>query len=652
MFRTKPLLFIFTVLLSLSTAFGQTAAPEDADEKNMGTIIHLLGYLGRDYPNAVQDGKIISELEYDEMLEFSSQVLKLVDESESLKQKSPNIISNIHKLMEVIDNKGDAETVNNYATQLKDEIIQLTGMKTFPDSWPDLKTGALLYTRHCSVCHGIKGDGNGPGAVGLDPLPTDFLDAEGMREVSPYQAYNTVKLGVPGTSMLPFTNFKESDFWDVAFYVKSLRFLDDDTDSVELRKIFAEILPQTDLKTIAVSSDTELNKLLGLKNDNSTALKALRQLKPLQENYVSLTLAKEKLSSALEFYKVGDFSSAKSNALTAYLEGIEPVETRLRSINPTFTVNLESQMMKVRQLVSKGGNATQVSNEVEKALQMIDRSEQMLSSQQLNYWLTFVLAASIMLREGLEAFLVLFIILVIARNLGANKATYWIHGGWITAVLMGIAGWFLTDYIIRFGGKNREIMEGVISLVAVAILLWAGFWLHSKTSARKWQEFVKNKIVAYLEKDRMIGLAAFSFMVVFREVFEVILFLKVISLEANANNQSAIGLGSLAAVLLLFIMAYFFMKYSKKIPIKQLFLYSSWLIVLLAFILMGKGLHSLQESGWLSVHSLPGWIQIDWLGIYPTVETIVGQISLVFIVMFVWFYQKKSMKLDFEVGKN
>src|SRR5699024_7349251 len=115
-----------------------------------------------------------------------------------------------------------------------------------------------------------------------------------------------------------------------------------------------------------------------------------------------------------------------------------------------------------------------------------------------------------------------------------------------------------------------------------------------------------------------LGLAAFAFMVVFREAFEVILFLQAIKLEAGPQNGSAIGFGTLAAFVGIGIIAYVFLKYTKKIPIKYIFKYSSWLIVFLAIILIGKGFHSLQESGWVSVTDLPAMPRIEWLGIYPS----------------------------------
>lgn len=635
-------LFLLTVV---SFSFGQTPSTQNvsnsSDSKNLETIIHLLGYISRDYPNGVKDGKIINEQEYEEMIEFSQQALQLTEKSVKLLKDSPNLISEIKMLIDLINKKGPEASVNIAAGQIKDEIIQVTGLKTAPSIWPSQLNGQKLFAVNCASCHGIKGDGKGLNAVGLDPEPTNFLDNELMKGVSPYQAYNTIKLGVPGTGMLPFSNLKENEYWDLAFYVKSLRFNNKDTDTAKLRKTFDAQIKKTDLKQLATLSDLELGKLLGLK-DNSEELQSLRLLKPTANSTGSLDIARNRLKTAFTKYDQGDFSSAKEDALIAYLEGIEPAESRLRSINPSFTMNLEQQMMRVRQVVSKKGQTQLVQNEVEKALRMIDRGEQMMQSQQLNYWLTFILSFSIMLREGMEAFLVLFIVILIARRLGAHKAAPWIHSGWILAVGMGIAGWFLSDYIIKFGGKNREIMEGVISLFAVVILLWAGYWLHNNSNARKWQRFIKEKIGVYLEKDKMFGLAAFSFMVVFREVFEVILFLKAISLEADANNQSAIGLGSITAVVILFVIAFFFMKYSSKIPIRQLFLYSSWLVVLLAFILTGKGIHSLQESGLISIHALPSWIQADWLGIYSTIESVLGQIILIIIVLIAYFYQKKQ----------
>lgn len=314
----------------------------------------------------------------------------------------------------------------------------------------------------------------------------------------------------------------------------------------------------------------------------------------------------------------------------------------MRSIDSRFVVALETQMFQVRQAIEKDYEIELLEAEIVKANLLIDEADEMLKSQSLNYWLTFILAFSIVLREALEAFLIIAVVITLIRSTNVTKALAWVHGGWITAVLCGFAGWFLSDYIIQFGGKNREIMEGMISLFAVIVLVFAGFWLHNKTYAKKWTEFVEDKIGVYLNKDRMFGLAAFAFMIVFREAFEVVLFLQAIKHEAGAQNISAIGFGTLAAFVAIAIIAFVFLKYTKNLPIKQIFQYSSYLIILLAVILMGRGIHSLQESGWISVSYIPSIFRAEWLGIYPTIETILAQIGLITVIIVAYFINKKK----------
>lgn len=395
---------------------------------------------------------------------------------------------------------------------------------------------------------------------GLYPTPTNFHETELMRQISPFQAYNTIKLGVNGTSMRAFSELNEEQLWDLAFYIKSLRFNERETDTTALREHFETVIPDVTLKEVAVLSDEQLLKNLAKKSDNSTIqLKALRLMAPTrEESNNSLAVAKENLKEALKNYAQGNKSLARTNALKAYLEGIESVEALLKANNPAFTIEIEQQMLNVRQAIEQDKGVETLKEEIDKALALITKAGQLMRDHKLNYWLTFILAASIMLREGLEAFLILAMVLALIRNSGVKKALTWLHGGWITAIILGVAGWFLSGYIIQFGGKNREIMEGLVALFAVLVLLFVGFWLHNHSHAKKWKEFIENKIGRYLQKDKMFGLATFSFMVVFREAFEVILFLQAINMKVKPENKSAIGMGVLAAVVCIAVMVYLF----------------------------------------------------------------------------------------------
>lgn len=628
-------LFLF-VLLHASFTFGQN------DKQNLRMVIHLLGYVARDYPNAVHQGSIIDAGEFKEQQEFSLQIYRLTKSANFLPDSATMILPQMKTLTQAINAKKEPSKIAQIARNIRGQIIQITGVSTAPQVWPDVNKGKELYAINCASCHGEKGDGKGDLAANLSPKPANFIDTQLMQQVSPFQAYNTIRLGVEGTSMPSFSALKEAQIWALAFYVKSLRFQSNENDTTSLRKKFEAYYPKLGLKTITVSNDVDLLDSLSKKtNDSTIALAALRLLSPTNGQVKnSLSIAQAKLQLTLQAYQKGDIKSARNLALQAYLEGIEPVEAQLRSINSGFVSQLEGKMFAVRQLIEKGAQMSELKASINSASTTIDHAESLIQNQHLNYWLSFLIAASIVLREGMEAFLVLAVILALIQGSGVRKALPWLHSGWILAVIMGVAGWFLSDYIIQFGGKNREIMEGLVSLLAVIVLLFVGFWLHKNTQAQKWKVFVNERIGGYLQKDKMFGLAAFSFMVVFREAFEVILFLQAIKLETAPGNKSAIGLGVLAAAACIGIIAVLFLKYAKRIPIRQLFRYSSWLIILLAIILMGKGIHSLQESGWITMNGLV-FIRVDWLGIYPTIETIVGQAILIFI-MGLSFLRKKG----------
>jgi len=359
----------------------------------------------------------------------------------------------------------------------------------------------------------------------------------------------------------------------------------------------------------------------------------------------SLKTANDYLINALKNYKEGNNKSARQDALAAYLEGVEPVEARLKTYAPAISSKLEQQMLQVRLAIEQNKNNFEVEKEISSAISLIDDAEQVLGNNSLSYWLTFVLSASILLREGLEAFLIIVLILALIRSSGTKKAKIWFHGGWIVAVFMGIVGWFFSGWIIDISGQNREIMEGLISLVAVIILAFVGFWLHNNSQAEKWKIFVEEKIGKQLQKEKMLGLAFFSFMVVFREAFESILFLQAINLETIPFNKSAIGFGVLAAFGLIALLGLLFLRYSKKIPVRQLFLYSSWGILVMAVILLGKGIHSIQESGWISITKFPISVHVDWLGIYPTIETTASQLILCSTVLALYYLSNYKSKL-------
>ena len=233
------------------------------------------------------------------------------------------------------------------------------------------------------------------------------------------------------------------------------------------------------------------------------------------------------------------------------------------------------------------------------------------SEQTYSFWFSFLIAASILLREGLEAVLIIITILSLLQSLGAKKAIRWVHGGWITALVIGLASWSFTGWLISLGSQNREIIEGIGSVVAVIILVYVGFWLHNKTEAKKWQQFVHTRITTLLDQEKLFGLASISFIVVFREAFESILFLSSMQMQVDENSRNGIWMGALAAIIAVIVFSYFLLRFAVRIPVRTLFQYSSIIIMIFSVVLTGQGVHAFQESGWISETNIPINFQSD-----------------------------------------
>lgn len=623
--------------------FNPVVATAAINKDNTQMAIHLLDYIARDYAAAVDNGKIINTAEYDEMLEFSTTVYELLKPlTENFEKEKVNILSQVVQLKILIQEKGSLTKVAELAQKIKSELIEVTGYQVAPVHWPDRTRGEQLYAKYCMSCHGEMGDGNGPLAQGMNPAPTNFLDDELIEQVSPFGAFNTIRLGVEGTGMRAFPELQDEEVWNLAFYIKSLRFRGSGQE-IGTHEV-SDVLEEVEMVDVASLSDQELiKKLVGNNNTVREKLRFLRLYIP--NDYNSLDLAKEYLNATLSAYQEGNTSLARQKALAAYLEGVEPVEAQLQAKDPTFVLQLEKQMFQLRNVIEDKGSLDVVTNQVNLSLDLISQAGTMMKGEKLRFWLSFLLTVSILMREGLEAFLIIAIVLTIIRTAKMKKALPWLHGGWIAAVLLGFAGWYMADFLLQLSGQNREILEGGVALLAVLVLTYVGFWLHSNSHVKRWKDFVEKRIKKLLKTENMWGLAFFSFMVVFREAFESVLFLQAIKLETLPENQSSIGLGALVAFSIIAVLVVLFVKYFQKIPIRRLFLYSSWMIVLLALILMGKGIHSIQESGLLSVTMIPLDLRIEWLGIYSTMESLLGQGLLLILILSLWYISSQRNKI-------
>ncbi len=583
-------------------------------QDSIQTIVHLLTYLSQDYPDAVGGGKVLSEDEYEEQVEFIENILKLADKE---KLFPIEIRQDLAQLKKLIDLKTEPPIVTKLATELKFKVIDAFKIPTSPSSWPSLENGKAVYQKNCLSCHGVSGNGDGPDSKGLNPMPRNFHDKERMEFVSPFQAFNTVKLGIEGTSMVANPTLSESEIWDVAFYVISLR------HENSLKKQNSSI----ELVDISSKSDHELKQQLGDIEDKNAQISFVRTLNKDSKKDVAFFIRKanSNLDDSLKFYNAKEFEKSERSALVAYLEGVEPIEKFIKGTS--LKSEIESSMTGLRQGIKLRVPLEDIEKRVITARKNLSNAQETLEGSK---WMPFWLSFGVVFREAMESLLLIISIITIVRKANVKSAERWIHGGWIFSIVLGIVGYIVLDKTISISGTQIERMEGVISLLAAAILLYVGIWFQRKSHMQKWMELIQKKVSSSLSGGSLFGLALTSFLIVFREVFETMLFVKILLIEYN--SILLVILGILAAVVTTIIIGLAFLKFSAKIPLKNFFTISSLLILFLVLMLIGKGVGAFQTIGIISSTQF----------LVTTVEVLTAQLVVLTAGIYILFFHKNN----------
>ena len=181
-------------------------------------ILHLLDYVGVDYPGAVKDGKILDQGEYDEQVEFVVQARGLIGQLEARPERAA-LAADGDRLVGLVKDKRPGDDVAALATRLRWAIIKAYGVEVAPKRPPDLAQAGALYAAQCALCHGAEGRGDGAAGKSLDPPPANFHDGERMAQRSVYSLYSTITLGVGGTGMASFRGLTD----DAALGTRVLR---------------------------------------------------------------------------------------------------------------------------------------------------------------------------------------------------------------------------------------------------------------------------------------------------------------------------------------------------------------------------------------------------------------------------------------------
>lgn len=623
--RSRFLAWLLLPVLAFCSLAASANSPEGASQ-----ALHLIDYIGADYPPTVENGKVIDETEYREQLEFLAVLKGLITDLPQRPERG-ELVQGVNALQTAIEQREDGTAVAREARQLGAKLAVAYEVSQAPAITPDPTRGAPLYAQHCSVCHGETGAGDGPASVGMTPPPANLRDARRLDRLSLYAIYNTLGLGVEGTDMPSFADqLDERQRWDLATYIAGLS-ADPNAAKADKTYNLADLARQTP------------NEVLAAEGPEATATFRAQRAQPPQVkrgpaqllDYTSATLDK-----SLAAYRAGDREQAYDLSVAAYLEGFELVESSLDNVDANVRKNTEKALMAYRQSLQDGLPIELVEQRLETAKALLKESAGLLGSDGLSWTLSYVSGLLILLREGLEAILVLAAILAFLRNTGQQSAVRSVNVGWGLALVAGLATWALAAYVIDVSGAQRELLEGCTALFASVMVLWLGVWMHDRRHAAAWQDYIKSSLVS---GGGRFGFAILAFFSVYRELFEVILFYETLWLQAGPAGHNAVLAGGATALVLLMGLAWIILRGSAKLPLALFFSINAALLCALSVVFAGHGVKALQEAGIFGTRPV-AFFDFDWLGIHADAYSLSAQAVAILAIIVLYSRSKMAEK--------
>lgn len=616
--------------LLVAAGLSPVAAQDGSDVRQAW---QLLDYIAVDYGGAVADGKVVSDGEYAEMREFSATARERIGALPDNPRRGV-LLAQADGLIALVQRRADAAQVAQAAHALADGLLAAYGDGSVAMPTPEPASAASLYAAQCAGCHGATGRGDGPAAAGMVPAPIDFTDLTRATQRSPLALYEAISRGVAGTAMPAYAQLDEAQRWALAFHVGGMAF--DAASRREGEALWARddgrlhaALPS--LQALVRSSPAQLAQVLDARQ--AAAITAFLRAQPQalrqagEAKPATLALARSQLQAALRAYADGDRKRASALALSAYLDGVEPVEPLLAARDTPLLRGIETAMGKLRSDIAAGAGIDAIRQDAAQAVLLFDRADRVLQEGRGDVTAAFLGSFAILLREGLEAMLVVIGMIAFLRKSGRSEALPWVHAGWTLALAAGGITWALATWLVDISGASRELTEGLSSLFAALVLLGVGIWMHQKSLAGRWQHYLRERVSAALGRRSMVFLFVLAFVAVYREVFETILFYAAMW---SPDTARAILAGMATGVALLALVAWALLRLGMHLPIGKFFAWSSALIAVLAVVLAGKGVAALQEAGWIGLGAVAA-PRVDWLGVFPTWQTLLAQLLVLLV---------------------
>jgi len=607
------------IFLFLPAPASQQAAVAQDSVAVVRRVAATATLAAQEYRIGVVDGRVVAPAEVEEARLFLEEARRSAEGLPSDSETDP--VATLDSLLALVKRLGPPDTLDARVRALAAGLATRYGVSLdeLPARTPDLAQGAEVYRANCAGCHGDLGRGDGPMGAGLDPAPSNLADWAALRDQSPLDFYRRVSIGVVGTAMPAFEDrLPPRDRWSVALYASTLR----------LPPVSGEA--PSGLRSFTATgklSDAALLDSLGAAEDGSAGgLARLAAVRGHQDETSAagavLARVRAEVDSAHAMAQTGD-PGAGTMALNAYMT-FEQVEREVRGKDAGLAAELEAGFAALR-AAAIGGAGPELDGARTRLTGGLDRAGTVLGTG-LSPANLFIQSFVIMLREGLEAILIVGALMTFLAKMGAADRRRHVNVGVVAAIVASLLTALALETVFRLSPAHQEALEGVTMLVATVVLFYVSYWLMSKMDVVKWNNFVKSKVHDAVTGGSALALASAAFLAVYREGFETVLFYKALIISAGPTAGMAPILGGMLVGTLLLVGVYIAMnRFGVRLPLKPFFAVTSAFLYYMAFVFAGAGIAELQEGGLVPMTPVSWVPRIPAMGIYPTAETLAAQ---------------------------
>jgi high-affinity iron transporter len=477
------------------------------------------------------------------------------------------------------------------ADQRWNTIAYLTSLRHTP---ADRADGEGLYLQRCASCHGVTGVGSAQYSHDLSHVPPTIGSFAWQAERSDSALVAVIRAGVPGTAMPP-SDLTDAQALDVVAFLRSLA------------------VRSAAMATAATDSTQPGARVMALVNQCLTDARG------------------------------GRMRDAEDRAFDSYI-AFEPLETVARAKNPGLIATMERHFADLKGAIR--GSDLRAAERSRDAIEVGMPAVMDLNQPTTGGWSAFFQSFLIILREGFEAILVVGAVVAFLLKTGHHERLRSIWIGTSLGVLASAVTAVILATVLRALPASTEIIEGATLLVAVAVLFSVSYWLISKVEAAKWQQFIKEKVTTALAQGGGTALAFVAFLAVYREGAETALFYQ--ALFSEGSHLLPLSLGIVIGGAALAVIFTLFYRFGVRIPLRPFFAVTSGLLYYMAFVFAGKGIRELQEGGAVPITTIHGFPNVEAMGIFNSVETLLAQFVLLALFAFALartFWPKRSVQL-------